>query len=104
MIIIVQTAEAYQFPLWYSESGAICVAGVLGLEPRLTEPESVGLPITLYPKGFRPGGSNPAGARTNFTVSRVSAPNCLWLARVARDDRAQVSWTWVRSFMSRDRP
>ena len=27
-----------------------CVAGVPGLEPRLTEPESVGLPITPYPK------------------------------------------------------
>ena len=27
----------------------LVVAGVLGLEPRLTEPESVGLPITLYP-------------------------------------------------------
>ena len=26
-------------------------AGVPGLEPRLTEPESVGLPITLYPNG-----------------------------------------------------
>ena len=25
------------------------VAGVPGLEPRLTEPESVGLPITPYP-------------------------------------------------------
>jgi hypothetical protein len=59
MIIIVQTAEAYQFPLGYSESGAICVAGVLGLEPRLTEPESVGLPITLYPIAWWPGGWNP---------------------------------------------
>ena len=29
-------------------------AGVPGLEPRLTEPESVGLPITPYPKGSRP--------------------------------------------------
>ena len=26
-------------------------AGVPGLEPRLTEPESAGLPITPYPKG-----------------------------------------------------
>ena len=30
-----------------------CRAGVPGLEPRLTEPESVGLPITPYPKGSR---------------------------------------------------
>ena len=29
-------------------------AGVPGLEPRLTEPESVGLPITPYPKGCDP--------------------------------------------------
>jgi hypothetical protein len=27
-------------------------AGVPGLEPRLTEPESAGLPITPYPKRF----------------------------------------------------
>ena len=31
-------------------------AGVPGLEPRLTEPESVGLPITPYPKAFDPRG------------------------------------------------
>ena len=31
-----------------------CCAGVPGLEPRLTEPESVGLPITPYPKGCDP--------------------------------------------------
>ena len=29
-------------------------AGVPGLEPRLTEPESAGLPITPYPKKQRP--------------------------------------------------
>src|SRR4051794_24136216 len=28
------------------------LAGVPGLEPRLTEPETVGLPITPYPKGL----------------------------------------------------
>ncbi len=28
-------------------------AGVPGLEPRLTEPESAGLPITPYPKNSR---------------------------------------------------
>src|ERR1041384_3136042 len=32
---------------------AAAVAGVPGLEPRLTEPESVGLPITPYPIGAR---------------------------------------------------
>ena len=30
-------------------------AGVPGLEPRLTEPESAGLPITPYPKVPRKG-------------------------------------------------
>ena len=29
------------------------IAGVPGLEPRLTEPESAGLPITPYPKNSR---------------------------------------------------
>jgi hypothetical protein len=29
-------------------------AGVPGLEPRLTEPESAGLPITPYPKAVEP--------------------------------------------------
>ena len=36
-------------------------AGVPGLEPRLTEPESVGLPITPYPMGAaRPGDQRPS--------------------------------------------
>ena len=35
----------------------ISIAGVPGLEPRLTEPESAGLPITPYPK--RQGESLP---------------------------------------------
>ena len=40
--------------------GAFGSAGVPGLEPRLTEPESVGLPITPYPKGARNRSSRPA--------------------------------------------
>src|SRR5580693_7416285 len=32
------------------------LAGVPGLEPRLTGPEPVGLPITPYPNGIAPGG------------------------------------------------
>ena len=36
-------------------------AGVPGLEPRLTEPESAGLPITPYPK--RQGVKNTAESR-----------------------------------------
>ena len=36
-------------------AGGKLVAGVPGLEPRLTEPESAGLPITPYP--------NKAGVR-----------------------------------------
>lgn len=42
------------------------VAGVPGLEPRTTEPESAVLPITPYPKGVRPKpyrGSSLAHAR-----------------------------------------
>ena len=38
-------------------------AGVPGLEPRLTEPESAGLPITPYPNNFLALG----GARQKFT-------------------------------------
>lgn len=35
------------------DAGRVDRAGVPGLEPRLTEPESVVLPITPYPKGYR---------------------------------------------------
>ena len=38
-------------------AGRSHVAGVPGLEPRLTEPESVGLPITPYPKAADPRGA-----------------------------------------------
>src|SRR4051812_12985000 len=38
------------------------LAGVPGLEPRLTEPETVGLPITPYPKGR----AAPRGAGTEL--------------------------------------
>jgi hypothetical protein len=58
-----ETAEAYQLPLSYGESESLCLAGVLGLEPRLTEPESVGLPITLYPTGLAAGPVAPALAQ-----------------------------------------
>ena len=34
-------------------------AGVPGLEPRLTGPEPVGLPITPYPNGIGPAGPDP---------------------------------------------
>src|ERR671920_2247326 len=42
-------------------AGSSALAGVLGLEPRLTEPESVGLPITLYPTCAAVGCSAPPG-------------------------------------------
>ena len=41
-------------------------AGVPGLEPRLTEPESAGLPITPYPNNFLALG----GARQKFTLRK----------------------------------
>src|SRR5205807_4351520 len=37
-----------------AEAGHAWSAGVPGLEPRLTGPEPVGLPITPYPNGIRP--------------------------------------------------
>ena len=37
---------------FFTASAAGYCAGVPGLEPRLTEPESAGLPITPYPKRF----------------------------------------------------
>src|SRR3954454_6237448 len=49
------------------------LAGVPGLEPRLTEPETVGLPITPYPKG----GAAPCGAENTPYLTlrdRVSRP------------------------------
>ena len=49
-------------------------AGVPGLEPRLTEPESAGLPITPYPTtmssiriGLRPFRTYEQRARQKFT-------------------------------------
>src|SRR6266540_2554274 len=45
------------------------VAGVPGLEPRLTEPESVGLPITPYPTGA------PRCADVELYPSPRSPPN-----------------------------
>lgn len=46
-------------------------AGVLGLEPRLTEPESGGLPITPYPSADR---LEPAGSNTTGTTPEDSNP------------------------------
>src|SRR3954453_2776355 len=71
-----ETAEAYQVPLSYTNQ-RLCVAGVLGLEPRLTEPESVGLPITLYPTGVAAGRRTRPGTRTNPTVSRKRSQKLL---------------------------
>ena len=53
-------------------------AGVPGLEPRLTEPESVVLPITPYPMGVRaPVGAGPVPPQ-NCTGARWPFPNQLW--------------------------
>lgn len=61
-------AELYQRPATDVLAGP-SVAGVPGLEPRLTEPESVGLPITPYPSGALSNtGKNftgPGGRRPN---------------------------------------
>src|ERR1700709_281140 len=43
-------------------------AGVPGLEPRLTEPESVGLPITPYPK------ADPTGCAYRLSGQRRTLP------------------------------
>ncbi len=52
-----------------------CVAGagVPGLEPRLTEPESVGLPITPYPKGT--GSHHPSAGVYRATRPPQSSPD-----------------------------
>ena len=56
------------------ELRVIRLAGVLGLEPRLTEPESVGLPITLYPtSALPPERSRPRGAR-GATLLQIGRP------------------------------
>jgi hypothetical protein len=84
-----------------SESPSFCVAGVLGLEPRLTEPESVGLPITLYPTGVAAGRRTRPGTRTNPTVSRKRSqtmPGKVSSHQVESAERA----TCVRSFISRE--
>src|SRR5664279_946348 len=52
---------------------SVTSAGVLGLEPRMAEPESAVLPITPYPKGLAGAG---AGGRVYLPRerSRKSAP------------------------------
>src|SRR5829696_7345862 len=60
MISILLDCGSLPIPLLVQRIRRICVAGVLGLEPRLTEPESVGLPITLYPMCTRSGLIAPA--------------------------------------------
>jgi hypothetical protein len=78
IIVLDETAEAYQFPLSWSESGPSAIAGVLGLEPRLTEPESVGLPITLYPTGVAAGPSYPSRHKDRLYCKSHSPPNRSW--------------------------
>src|ERR1700745_576853 len=65
-------------------------AGVPGLEPRLTGPEPVGLPITPYPKGnARPSGPrrsslpNPGGSSQRDDLLRLSHP-VVWLELLQR--------------------
>src|SRR5690348_12245666 len=51
-------------------------AGVPGLEPRLTEPESVGLPITPYPIDARAPNKNSTRSRhARFWTRLVSEPS-----------------------------
>src|SRR4051812_18821980 len=51
-------------------------AGVPGLEPRLTEPESVGLPITPYPIGaFAPINDVTRSRHARFCTRLVSDPS-----------------------------
>src|SRR5487761_190762 len=52
--------------------GRLSFAGVPGLEPRLTEPESVGLPITLYPIGHTAPGL-PGRADVVYRIRRRRA-------------------------------
>jgi hypothetical protein len=55
------------------------VAGVLGLEPRLTGPEPVGLPITPYPIARAAGRERTRrlSTREDFTVERYGAQTFL---------------------------
>src|SRR5215203_5527411 len=51
---------------YYPGTQVVCAprAGVPGLEPRLTEPETVGLPITPYPMGAESGQPRIPNLRT----------------------------------------
>ena len=60
MIIVLMRPRKPTNSLVVGRIRSFCLAGVLGLEPRLTEPESVGLPITLYPTGLA-GSPQPPG-------------------------------------------
>src|ERR1700727_4662 len=52
------------------------LAGGPGLEPRLTGPEPVGLPITPYPNGIAPGGR--MRSRSLADSARGSQPQSSW--------------------------
>src|SRR6478736_2152768 len=57
------------------ESQIVVLAGVLGLEPRLTGPEPVGLPITPYPMGSaRSAGSTACGANRGSKIHIRRSP------------------------------
>src|SRR4051794_20924169 len=63
--------------LTFAEHGSqiVVLAGVLGLEPRLTGPEPVGLPITPYPMGWaRPTSAWPAGRTEGQRYTNASTP------------------------------
>src|SRR4029450_7912185 len=88
------TAETYQLPLSSSESPSFCVAGVLGLEPRLTEPESVGLPITLYPTGVA-AASYPPGHEDKPYCKPLVLPNDGWEGQFTS---GRIRWRGLRAF------
>src|SRR5438552_739865 len=53
---LLPTASMLDTAFRYLEPRSAHAAGVPGLEPRLTGPEPVGLPITPYPMGSSPAG------------------------------------------------
>ena len=104
MIIILSDCGSLPIPLVVQRIRRICVAGVLGLEPRLTEPESVGLPITLYPICLGSGWSHPPWRKDKLYCKPSFGPKPLLRRVQPVDGAAQLSWTWVRSFIRRDSP
>jgi hypothetical protein len=103
MIIVLMRPRKPTNSLVIGRIRSFCLAGVLGLEPRLTEPESVGLPITLYPTGLAESPQPPGHEDKPYCKPHLP-PNRFGTCAIPPRSAAQLRATRVPSFISRDNP